>query len=362
MFRNNRGIALIITLTIITVILAITFELNRQMRASVTDAAATRDYMTLSHMVGSGVEIANAILVKDKNETEIDSIQEEWADTRVVDEYLAQVPFEKGKISLEITDERSRIQINALVNYPEGRDFNPPQQELWKRFFALLLTQQELADDSLFSEPLVPDMIINPVKDWLDWNDDDAITGLTGAENAYYQDLDPPYSCRNGPFKDISELLRVKNITPELFSSFEENVPGISNYITVYGMTPLEGDQHRFTYDGKININTAEAPVIAALLPLGEEFLAEEIVAYRDEKTNDEYLHDLTGANWYKEAPGAGDVEIKSELVTTSSDLFRIVCRAELEETAMTATVTVMREKEEETGKWRCRVLNWKYE
>lgn len=367
MCRNNKGIALIITLMVITVLIAVTFELNRQMRDSVTDAAATRDSLTLSHMISSGVEIAEGILVKDKVETEIDSSQEEWADPEIINEYIVQVPFEKGKMSLEISDERSRIQINALVKFPEGREFNTTQQEMWKRFFGLMLAQQELNEDKekgklLSTDELEPDMIINPVKDWLDANDDDAITGLTGAENDYYEDLDPPYGCMNGPIKDISELLRIRNITPELFMSIDENVAGLSNYITAYGMAMVEGDKNGFTYDGKININTAEAPVLAALLPLGQEFLAEEIVAYRDEKANDEYIHDLTSTSWYKEVPGAEDVEINSELITTSSDLFRIVCSAELNDAAMTVTATVMREKEEKTGKWRCKVLNWAYD
>ncbi len=360
MFVNNeKGVALLITIMIITVLITVTFELNRQMRDSVVDAAATRDHMTLSHMIGSGIDTARAILVKDKNETEIDSIQEEWSDPDTINQYLAQVPFEKGSVSLNITDERSRLQINALVKYPEGREFNVPQQELWKRFFALLLMQQELEEESILSEPLVPDMIINPVKDWLDSGDNDAITGLTGAENDYYENLDPPYSCRNGPFKHISELLRVRNIKPEMFASIEQSGFGIGNFITVYGTAPPEGDNHRLNFDGKININTAEMPVLAALMPLGQEFLAEEIVAWREEKASEEYVHDLTDPNWYKEVPGAGDIEIKPELVTTSSDLFRIECRAELNDAAMTATVIVIREKEEKTGKWQCKILNW---
>jgi general secretion pathway protein K len=82
------------------------------------------------------------------------------------------------------------------------------------------------------NEQITPDMIINPIKDWLDSGDDDAITGLTGAENDYYQSLDPPYGARNGPFKHIRELMRVKNITKEMFYSLD-----IDNYVTVYGMT-----------------------------------------------------------------------------------------------------------------------------
>ncbi|MGM0453609.1 MAG: hypothetical protein ACQERN_10640, partial [Thermodesulfobacteriota bacterium] len=126
-----------------------------------------------------------------------------------------------------------------------------------------------------------------------------------------------------------------------------------------YGMKPADEDRHQYTFDGKININTAEMPVIAALMPVGQEFAAEEIVAYREEKANEQYIHDLSDREWYKEVPGAGDIEIDSDVITTTSDLFRVRCEARLNDAAMSATVVLKREKNEETGKWQCKVLNW---
>jgi len=110
-------------------------------------------------------------------------------------------------------------------------------------------------------EIVEPSAIINPVKDWLDSDDNDAITGLNGAEKEYYQDLEPPYLCRNGPFRYIEELTRVKGITPELFCSADQQLLGISRYITVLGIAQLND---KFTYDGKININTADLPSLPA--------------------------------------------------------------------------------------------------
>ncbi len=49
-------------------------------------------------------------------------------------------------------------------------------------------------------------MIINSLKDWLDSGDDDAITGLSGAESDYYEGLEPPYSCKNGPMDNLGEV------------------------------------------------------------------------------------------------------------------------------------------------------------
>ncbi len=357
-YQNNKGVVLIITLSIIALLVTVTFELNRQLQASLVNTAISRDRQILFHMISSGVEIAEAILIKDKNNSEIDSAQEDWANPDKIQAYLSQIPFDDGSIGLDITDEMGRIQVNALVKFPEGKEFNPPQRDLWLRFMVLLLAQKENMDDkgSLFDEIVEPSAIINPIKDWLDSDDNDAITGLNGAEKEYYQDLDPPYTPRNGPIRSIDELVRIKGITPELFYSADAQVMGISNYITVYGVSALKD---KFTYTGKININTADMPVIAALLPVGQEFLAPEIFNYRVESANGQFVYDLTSPTWYKDVPGCSDLDIDSELITTQSDIFRIECTAKVREISNSATVIVQREKNKESGKWYCKVLNW---
>jgi len=357
--KDNKGIALILTLSVIVVLVAVTFELNWQIQGSLTGAAVMRDRLVLSQMIVSGVDIAQAILIKDKTSSEIDSVQEDWANPEKIEAYLSQIPFDNGKIRLIISDERGRIQVNSLVQFPDGKEFNAPQRDFWFRFMALILSQQETADASLTEEIVEPSAIINPVKDWLDSGDNDAITGLNGAENDYYKDLDPPYECRNGPFRNVEELTRVRGITPDLFYAADAQLMGISNYLTVYG---LSAAKDRFTYDGKININTADIPVLAALLPIGQEFFAPEIFNYRLESADGQFLHELTGPTWYKEVPGCADVDIDAALITTQSDLFRIDCGAMINEIQMTASVVVERVKEKESGKWYCKVLNWSNE
>jgi general secretion pathway protein K len=360
-YQNNNGIALIITLTVIALLIIVTFELNRQLQVSVENSAIIRDQMVLSHLITSGVEVGQAILIKDKNDSEIDSVQEDWANPEKIDAYLSQLPFDEGRLVMYITDELGRIQVNSLVKFPQGKDFNPTQHDLWLRFMVLILTQQESLEenDALFEEIVEPSAIINPIKDWLDSNDNDAITGLNGAEDEYYQDLDPEYTTRNGPFRHIEELIRTKGITPELFNAADDQVMGISNFLTVFGVSDLND---KFTYTGKININTADMPVLAALLPVGQEFLAAEIFNYRIESVNEQFLYDLTSPNWYTNVPGCSEVEIDAELITTQSDIFRIECSAGLRGIQKTATVIVQREKNEESGKWYCKVLNWAYE
>lgn len=348
---NKRGMAILITLTIIALLIVTTLELNRQARSAVLSAATTRDRITLSEMTSSAVNLAMAMLVKDKEVSTIDSVQEDWADTEKIKELLNDVAFEEGSLTLSISDELGRIQVNALVEYPDVQNFNQPQRFLMDRFFRLALSSNGTTEDI---DPATT--ILNSMKDWLDSGDDDAITGLSGAESDYYEDLDPPYRCKNGMITHLSELILIKGIIPEVYYG-SEDTPGISKYVTVNGMTDGGGSTIKFS--GKININTAELPVLTALLPEENQDLAQAIFDYRLEKSGSVYTRDLSRKTWYKQVPGAGSIDINPKLITKKSDIFKIETSAMLYDMKMSVTVVVHRLADPETGKFFCRVLSW---
>jgi general secretion pathway protein K len=345
---NNRGIALLITISIITVLIAGVLEWNRKVRSSVVVSATARDRVTLSYMAASGIHAAMVMLIKDKIDSDSDSLQEDWANPEKIDEALLQIPFEEGTVTLKITDELSKIQINALVRYPEGQQFNEAQRELWDRFLRLLPAPEDYQEDA------DPNAIINSIKDWLDSGDDEAITGLSGAESGYYQGLDPPYACRNGPFYHLGELALVKGVTADLLNG-AGGIPGISQYLTVHGITNPEEKQINFK--GKININTAELPVLKALLPSDSKDIAQAIYDYRLEMDDRTYIHDLSKPNWYQNVPGVGDTQIDPDLITTQSDIFSIDADASLHDMKIRVTAVVVREKDNISGRWTCRAL-----
>jgi len=351
--KNNHGIALLVTLSIVSILVVASLEMNKKMRSAVFSAATTRDRMTLLNMASSGVNLAAAMLIKDKKDSSSDSLQEDWADSEKISEILDDIPFEDGSITFTINDELGKIQLNSLVQFPEGHSFNESQRVMWERFLSLLIYKNEAFEDM---EPMT---IIDSIKDWIDSGDDDAITGLNGAESDYYQDLDPPYPCKNGPFTHIGELVLVKGVTPEIFQG-AGGEKGLSSTITVFGLT--ESSNHSFTYKGKININTADLPILVAMLPSGNEDLAQAIYEYRMETSESVYIHDLSSPTWYKNVPGVGDTKIDPNLITTSSDFFRIESTAKLKEMKIKITAVVKRENNTKTGQWACNVLRWQIE
>jgi general secretion pathway protein K len=247
-----------------------------------------------------------------------------------------------------------KIQVNALVNYPDSRQFNEAQRTLWERFLQYYADSKELKLD--LRDDSEPAAIINSLKDWLDKGDDDAITGLSGAESSYYEDKKPPYPCRNGPVTDVNELLLVKGISPELFYGIPE-VPGISRYLTVYGMTPGEGTS--FNFPGRINVTTAEMPVLFALLPAENRDLVETIDELRRDIASGKQTIDMKSANWLTQIPGLANLKLDPKLITTSSDVFRVESTATLHDAIATVTAVVQRVQAPQSGKWTCHILGW---
>lgn len=356
---GDRGMALLVTLAIITVLVTAGLELNRRMRATVHAAAAARDRFAAEQVAVSGIHAAMALLIKDKLETRADSIQEDWASPEKLQEILSEIAFEEGRVALEITDERARIQLNALVTHPGGQQFNPEQEMLLDRFLRPVIGEFEALEskDPVFDELNLTATIINSLKDWIDSGDDDATTGLSGAESDYYESLDPPYGARNAPLADLEELLRIKGVSPDLFYG-REGLPGIAGFLTVHG-SPATA-QSPIGYDGKININTAELPVLRALLPAEYAELAQAIVDYRLQADNDLFLHDLSPADWYQAVPGLAGIALAPQLITVASDLFRIRSTGALREVEAAVTAVVRREKNPATGRWHCKVLSWR--
>jgi hypothetical protein len=129
--------------------------------------------------------------------------------------------------------------------------------------------------------------IVNSI---LDWTDVDGHTRPEGAETDYYQNLRPSYAAKDGPIDDLSELLLIKGVIPELYwgTSSSDHPPGIFQPLNSRSHLPSEaisfpvGLVELFTplSDGKININTASAAVLQ-LIPGVDPLAAEAIVGGR---------------------------------------------------------------------------------
>lgn len=343
---NNRGIALLMTLAFITLAMSLAVEANRQSRVAIQSSDAVQNRLLAGQMATAGVHGAMAILIQDRTDSETDHLKETWADPDRLAEAMAAVAFEDGRLEVRITDEMARIQVNALVDFPQSRQFNPQQQRIMERLIDALHKENDEQSDLSATD------VVNAIKDWLDHGDDDAITGLNGAESDYYETLNPPYRSRNGPMAHIGELSRVKGVTATLFDG-SPAAPGLKACLTVYGAT--NADNGEFSFPGRVNLNTVSPPVLAAVLPPEYRDFAEAIIQYRDEAE----APVLESQTWYREIPGAAGLEMNPDIITLATDIFHVQSTAISGGIRREVSAVVERLAAAEGKGWTCRILAW---
>jgi hypothetical protein len=140
--------------------------------------------------------------------------------------------------------------------------------------------------------------IVDSIQAWCNPNS----AGLSGAKGDDYQRLNPPYYCKEGPIDDMSELLLIKGISPEIYfgssasnhpvSAYQQRGGGAFDQPTGGGAIRSmhsNGDEpiyqigltNLFSAMGKkLNINTASALTLQ-LIPGMDESTAARIVQQR---------------------------------------------------------------------------------
>jgi general secretion pathway protein K len=276
--RSERGIALIIVMISIVVLTILAAGFAYSMKVETKLARNANCEAELEWLGRSGVEYARWVLANSLLDPTqpYDSTDQPWATGSgwlgPTNAPIAEVqnPFTlgRGTVSWKIVDLERKFNINA----PE-----PMLQQILPQAFTLM----GVAPGD--STPLV-----NSILDWLDTDDQPHIQG---AESEYYEGLTPPYSAKNGPIDDISELMLIKGMLPEIYYGIsatnyqpsyysqqrdrfgrQQNVIPAAAVGLVDLFTPVS--------DGKININTASSEVLQ-LLPGVDPIIAEAIVSGR---------------------------------------------------------------------------------
>jgi general secretion pathway protein K len=289
--RNNRGVALIITILMMAIIVVLTLQFNSSMRHELYGAVSSRDNVLLGYIAKSGYNLAITLLKEDDPAS--DSFQDDWA--RLEEgSALSEGMFDGGRFQVKISDLSGRIQINSLVK--QDGTYNEDQKGILLR----LLTYEPFELEAEEAED-----IVDNIKDWIDQDDDPT---RFGAEDSYYQSLENPYPCANSRLRSINEMIYIKGITRKLLFGTRD-MPGLRDFITVFGDP-----------GGRININTADRRILLAISEEIDPEMAEEIIAYRADDNND-----LTNPLWYKKALGIDNEIIKPALITIKSSYFEIL-------------------------------------
>ncbi len=241
MSNNQKGIALLTVLWVLTVLMVIVFSFSYMARTETLSTLSFKEGMEKRFLAEAGVqrgilelfyrkENLNKVLTEDQMVWKVDGSP-----------YSGQVG--DGNYTVKIIDESGKLDINTA---PE------------------LLLRNLLG--TLGIEGTTLDTIVDSI---LDWRDKDDLHRLNGAESDYYLSLPNPYKAKNGNFETLEELLLVKGVTREILYG-DGKKKGLIDFLTVFGTS-------------KININAASKEVLMAIPGMTAD-MVEEIINYRQKQ------------------------------------------------------------------------------
>jgi general secretion pathway protein K len=268
---STRGFALIIVMLVIVVFSGLAAVFAMSMKVEMQLARNIDSESEMEWLGRSGVELARYVLAQQMNcpNEPYDALNQKWAggpggncvtNGPLAEISLDQVQLGRGKFSLKIVDLERKVNIN---------------------FANREIIQQAL--DAMGVEAFTASTILDSIEDW---RDPDTSPHVNGAESDYYLNLPQPYIARDGPFDDVSEMLLVRGVTPDIYwGSGRTNRPVQSISAGVTGI-PDQGYSSAlvdlFSTVGRlqININTTSPTVLQLVLGI-DRAMAERIVRER---------------------------------------------------------------------------------
>ena len=280
--RNQRGIALIIVMIVIIVLAVLAGGFAYSMKVETRLARNSSFDSDVENLGRSAVERARYILalhLRIPGEGAYTSLNQFWAsgipstNELLMDMSLENDELPRGHTVIQIIDMERKFNLSAI------RD---------ERYSPIL-------QKALETMGIDPAHVTDILDSYLDWVDPDDNKRIHGAESDFYVNLNPaaPYVAKNGLADDISELLLIRGMTPEIFFG-----AGRAGSMPAFGGAPKSAPIGQLGAVGgssvglvdlfttvsaagtAVNVNTASAEVLQ-LLPGMDATLAQSIIDAR---------------------------------------------------------------------------------
>ena len=293
--QRERGFALVITLVITALLVALTVQFIDDVFVETSSAHNYIDGQQASLMANSGVEGAIQLIRLSLTGRTYTTLVDPWAKP-------LQIEDEKGSLRVTIEDESARINLNRTA-----RDLGKAEDSFYFQAAARLFKRSGVTID-----------LLDALADWQDLNDD-PLPG--GAETAHYMKLKQPYKAKNGKLRTVEELLLIRGFDMP-------SLARIKPFVRVYPEAELADSN-------KININTAPREVLAALADDMSDDLARQITDYR-------ITNPFKATGQLSNVPGLESIASRLQLYTSvTSSLYRITSEARVGETVRTVEAVV---------------------
>lgn len=269
---KQQGVALITILIMIALATILAASIAKKQRFT---AEATQSFLRQNQAMlyaESGESFFAELLADDaQNANTVDHLGETWAQP------MPAYPVEDGFVSGQLLDANRKFNLNLLLNAEGGLD------EAAQAVVMQILSNYRI-------EPQQVEALI----DWIDA--DDETVGPMGAEQDYYRSAPGQYRPANSAMQQIEELKLIRGFSPAQVEAL----------MRVCTALPV---------GAKLNINTADAAVLAALIPDANPLLLQDELQTR--RDNGEYfsqVDELFALESFRHLDPAYQAQLKSVL------------------------------------------------
>jgi general secretion pathway protein K len=225
--RHQRGLALLMAMLIVVIATTLAVSIVHEEKFTIRKSAHIQR-MDRASLYAVGLEDwAQIYLREDSEDSKIDSLDENWAIG------IPGLPIEGGYLAGYMEDEQAKFNLNSIV------------------VSEIALTRFRRLCDNLE----VDDQFIPALMDWIDQDFD--IRYPEGMEENYED-----YRVANREMVDISELLLVHNVTPEIYEKLQPHITALPGTST-------------------LNVNTLSEVIF---LSLGPDLDVTEFIKQREEE------------------------------------------------------------------------------
>jgi type II secretory pathway component PulK len=375
--RRRSGVALLMVVAVLMVMTTLITDVTYQSRVRLLVATHERDRVQAYYLARSGVLMYQLILVADRYvqeqlgkylgmslslwqmvpvlntglmrmifaaEGDQDAVTQDDVDnfltTGQVSEAVADAALEEassgvfgdktfldftGDFSAELTDEDSKIAINAFKSLPATTDYTTfIENPTYLALMGLFSTDEN--EDWFYDRDLDRTELIANLADWIDLNTT-RLVASGGDENSLYTTLglEDDYMAKNGPFDSLEEIRQVAGWSDEVFDRFEDK-------LTVWGR-------------GKINVCSLSDEMLEALLkasnPMQNDFTS-QIEEYNF-KVSEEGCAEKKSewVSYWQDEQGLTISESIQKQMTTSSRTFMVKSTGLVDRSSVTITAII---------------------
>ena len=239
--NSESGVVLLVVLIAIAILSTLVVDLVYFTHVDAQITANYKDDIQTSYIAKSGVNVVAGTL-KNRSLEDLERVVSLYTgdDTNSRGLWSINVPnfpVGQGVVTIRVIDERSKINLNALVNQNSNRVDLQVKEELVELF------EQLGIENSKYEK------FISSLTNWLDRDLDGSQNNQepSGADDGFYLSQENSYSIKDGPLDSIEEIRLIDGMDAEFFRE-------VKDFLTV------------FPADKKINFSTAPKVVLLAAL------------------------------------------------------------------------------------------------